>query len=167
MASRRTVECDAPNDPRIQFVSDKAANGLEDQCGGQILHNIRRVDIKIDLEEPTYPSKGVLNDVLFEQFYNQQASRVDERNEQVAVHREYTRDHELPEPIKKPQLVPPRVHLKKANSTVLMDDDQIIRAYLEYITQGIAFFKTIVSHYVERYDLDHPKATPILFYSRG
>ncbi|PPS02175.1 hypothetical protein GOBAR_AA18485 [Gossypium barbadense] len=63
----------------------------------------RRVGVVIDPEESTCPPKGVLNDIIIEWFYNQHTIRMERKNEQVAAHREYTRDHGLPKPMEEPQ----------------------------------------------------------------
>lgn len=73
----------------------------------------RQAGAEIDLDKSGCPLKGVLNDIIFEQLHNKHLIRVRGRNEQVVQHREYTQDHGLPKPIKKPQLVQPWVHRTK------------------------------------------------------
>ncbi|PPR83789.1 hypothetical protein GOBAR_AA36924 [Gossypium barbadense] len=55
--------------------------------------------------------------------------------------------------MEEPQPVPPRIHRKKATSAVPMGDDLIMRAHLEYTTQGIELFKSTTIHYAERHGL--------------
>lgn len=94
----------------------------------------RKVVVQIDHEELTYPLKSILNDVIFKSFYNQCTSRVQEKNEQVVTHQEYTRGREILEPMEEPQPIPPRVQRKRTTTVALTSKemDLSIEAYDEY-----------------------------------